>query len=228
MKKAKSALFLLAASMIFVACGSRNLGERAEVTDEKEVASVTGEMTVFVVNPENSRIDWAGSDPIKTHEGSLDIKSGELYVQEGTITGGKFILDMRSIRNFDLQDTKMNTRLVNHLHSDDFFSTETYPEGIFEITEAVPFDGMVTEGEITPTHTIAGNLTIKDITRNIRFNAYIQLDDTGIAAETLPFVINRAEYDVKFKSKSFFDNLKDDFIHDDIGLKIKLEAVPHG
>jgi hypothetical protein len=226
MKILKNTIFLLASSVVFVACGSRDLGEKAQVTDAKDVASVSGEMTVFIVNPENSRIDWAGSDLTKTHLGSLDIKSGELFIQEGTIAGGKFILDMRSIRNFDLKDSKMNNRLVNHLHSDDFFSTETYPEGYFEITEAVPFDGMVAEGEITPTHTIAGNLTIKDITRNIRFNAYVQLDDTAIVAETVPFVINRAEYEVKFKSKSFFDNLKDDFIHDDIGLKIKLEAAP--
>ncbi|MFU8843565.1 MAG: YceI family protein [Bacteroidales bacterium] len=228
MKTLKNTIFLLASSLVFVACGSRDLGEKAQVTDAKEVASVSGEEVTYAVNTENSIIEWIGSKPTGTHQGSLNIKSGELYVQGENIVGGKFILDMRSIKNFDLEDSKMNDKLVNHLHSDDFFSTETYPEGIFEVTEAVPFDGMVAEGEITPTHTIAGNLTIKDITRNVRFNTFVQFDDTGITAETVPFVINRAEYDVRFKSKSFFQNLQDDFIHDDIGLKIKLEATPRG
>jgi hypothetical protein len=228
MKTIKNTIYLLAASLIIVACGSPNLGEKAEVTDAKDVADVTGEQIVFAVNTENSILEWIGSKPTGTHDGTLKIKSGELLAQDGVITGGKFVLDMTSIVNNDLEDSEWNAKLVNHLHSDDFFSTEKYPEGVFVITEAVPFDGMVAGGEMAPTHTISGNLTIKDITRNIRFNANVELNESGITAQSVPFVINRAEYDIKFKSKSFFENLQDDFIHDDIGLTIKLEAAPRG
>jgi hypothetical protein len=226
MKSLKNTIYLIAASVIIGACGSPNLGDKAEVTDEKEVGALTGESMVYEADTERSYLEWIGSKPTGTHHGTLKVKSGELMAHDGEITGGKFILDMTSIVNHDLEDPEMNAKLVNHLHSDDFFSTEKYPEGVFEITEVVPFDGQIADGEIVPTHTIAGNLTIKDITRNIRFNAMVDYNESEITAESVPFVINRAEYDIRFKSKSFFENLQDDFIHDDIGLKIKLVATP--
>jgi polyisoprenoid-binding protein YceI len=228
MKTVKNTILLMVVILTAAACGSPNLGEKAEVTDAQDVSGISGDVQVFMVSSENSTLEWVGSKPTGTHDGSLKIKSGELFVQNGAVVGGNFTLDMTSIVNYDIEDPGMNAKLVGHLHSDDFFSTKTHPEGHFEITDAQVFEGTVAEGESKPTHTIAGNLTIKDITRNIRFNAIVNIDDAGIFAETIPFVINRAEYDIRFKSRSFFDNLKDDFIHDDIGLRIRLEAMPQG
>ena len=39
------------------------------------------------------------------------------------------------------------------------------------------------------------------------------------------FTIDRSKWNVKYGSKSFFDNLGDKFINDDIELKIMVKAV---
>jgi len=145
-------------------------------------------------------------------------------MKDGQIAGGEFIIDMKSIENHDLESREWNSKLVNHLHSDDFFSTDLHPHAKFVITGVEKYTGVSKEESQMPTHTITGNLTIKDVTKSIRFNAIISMDENSVTAESAPFVIDRTKWDVKYKSNSVFDNLKDDFIHDDIGLKVKLQS----
>ena len=38
------------------------------------------------------------------------------------------------------------------------------------------------------------------------------------------FLIDRTEWDINYKSKSVIDDIKDNFIHDDIALKIETFA----
>ncbi|MCB0805545.1 MAG: YceI family protein [Bacteroidales bacterium] len=215
-------IFFIAGSL--AACNSANLGEKAETGEAVEVKQVEGEKVVYAVNPQTSVINWKGSKPTKVHHGTIDVKNGELEVKNGEIVGGKFAIDMKSIVNHDIEDEEWNTKLVGHLHSDDFFSTETYPEATFEISSVKPYTGETVEGEVTPTHVITGNLTIKGITKSISFNAMVNSDGNNIVAESVPFTVDRAEWDVRYQSKKFFDDLKDDFIHDDIGIQIKINS----
>jgi polyisoprenoid-binding protein YceI len=104
------------------------------------------------------------------------------------------------------------------LNSEDFFNTAAHPDGSFEITKVED----VTDGSAT--HKITGNLTLKGIAKSVTFPANITINDSGIEAASLDFTIDRAEWDIRYKSNKFFDNLKDDFINDEIGLKIKLTA----
>jgi hypothetical protein len=45
-----------------------------------------------------------------------------------------------------------------------------------------------------------------------------------VSAVTPQFVIDRSEWNVRFGSPSFFNDLKDDMIKDEIGLVVKLNA----
>lgn len=40
-----------------------------------------------------------------------------------------------------------------------------------------------------------------------------------------PFMIDRTQWDVKFMSKTFFDNLKDDFVNDQVRIELTIGAV---
>ena len=65
---------------------------------------------------------------------------------------------------------------------------------------------------------------MKDSTKSISFGANINISDAEITADAPQFVIDRTYWSVNYGSKKIFDDLKDKFIHDDMGIKIKLIA----
>jgi hypothetical protein len=150
-------------------------------------------------------------------------------MKDGKLAGGTFVFDMNNIIVQDLTDPEWNGKLTNHLKSADFFEVETYPTATFEITDVQPIDGSSIDmskekGDIIPTHTIAGNLTMKGITKGITFNAKVDMKDNMLRAESNMFFLDRTEWNVQFKSKKIFAELKDDFINDEMGIKFQVVA----
>ena len=162
-----------------------------------------------VVNTQ-SNIDWVGRKITGAHNGIISVKGGELIVNGDKLTSGKVIVDVASIKILDLTDPVTNAQFAGHLASDDFFSTEKYPEAILEITSV--------SGE----H-LEGNLTIKGITHSIGFDAAVSIDgDTLIA--TGKVVIDRTKFGMKFRSGNFFKDLGDTLIYNDFELYISVTA----
>ncbi|MGB5463043.1 MAG: YceI family protein, partial [Aureibaculum sp.] len=74
-----------------------------------------------------SIVEWAASRTGKTHNGTVNIKDGMLTFEDGQLIGGDFTLNMTSIKVLDIPaSSKMNAKLVDHLNSSDFFSTENH------------------------------------------------------------------------------------------------------
>lgn len=190
----------------------------AEVMME-EVSFENG--TYVVVGPSEERtaasVAWEASKRVgATHNGTVDVKEGALIVEQGQIIGGSIVVDMNTIINLDLTDEKVNSTLVNHLKSDDFFSVATYPTATFAISEVVELNGI--EGA---THRVDGTMTIKGIENNISFPANIQQTEVGIqVVGTL--TLDRTLWDVRFGSDKFFDNLGDGLIEDEFTLAADL------
>jgi polyisoprenoid-binding protein YceI len=80
------------------------------------------------------------------------------------VVGGTFTIDMTSITNQDIEDETYKQKLLGHLKSDDFFSTDKHPRATLLITKLTP------TGQNT--YQVKGNLTIKGITKTIEFPAY--------------------------------------------------------
>lgn len=205
------------------ACASPS-GEKTESTDAKEVALVEGDKMDFVIDTSNSIVEWTGAKPTGEHSGIVNLKKGKLLVQDGNIVAGKFMIDMTSIRNLDMDDEERNLKLADHLKSADFFNTAEYPESTFEITEIKPYDGEPQNDDVVLTHWITGNLLIKGISKSITFPSNVQVSDTKVSAKTSQFLIDRTDWDVKYKSTKFFHDLKDKFINDEIALRIVIET----
>jgi len=165
------------------------------------------------VDTAESFVSWKGYKVTGSHNGKVMLKSGQLDMQEGKLVGGGFEIDMASITCEDLKG-KSNQRLVGHLKSADFFGVETYPTAKFEITK------VVSRG--TPgSYKVIGNLTIKETTKEVRFNTQIEEKD-GKSVATAELTIDRSEYDVRYGSGSFFDNLGDKTIYDEFELAVTL------
>jgi hypothetical protein len=66
---------------------------------------------------------------------------------------------------------------------------------------------------------------IKGVTTSITFPVNVVWNaDKSITATADKIVIDRTKYGIKFKSKSVFSDLGDNFIYDEFNLSIKLVA----
>lgn len=171
------------------------------------------ETVSYSVDTEASTVKWFAKKVTGAHNGHVKMKSGNLDFENGVLKGGSFIMDMNSIVCDDLSGESKG-KLEGHLKSDDFFGVANHPEATFVITQAVPRG--------TPgSYKIVGNMTIKESTQEIRFNA--QLDEVGeqmVGSSTI--TLDRSQYDIRFGSGSFFENLGDRTIYDDFDLEIEL------
>lgn len=214
----KSLLSLAIIALISLSSCKKEATENAETTTETEVTGVSG---TFNVDTSMSVIDWIGSKPAGKHTGTISLSNGSFEITDGSITGGNFTIDMNSITVTDLEgEDKM--KLETHLKGtgekeseDHFFNVTKFPTGNFKMLSAEPESGA---------YFVKGILTLKEISKEINFAAEIAITDTEIKLISDPFKINRTTWNVNYASKSIFDNLKDQFIDDEIELVVKVVA----
>ncbi|MFI5219702.1 MAG: YceI family protein [Bacteroidia bacterium] len=212
------------------ACSAPESDKAITTEAKQENTNTPGE--TYKTDVDASKIEWIGTKVSGYHTGTVKIKSGELTVSNGTLTGGNFVMDMATIAATgpkEVSDEKSG-KLTGHLHSPDFFDVAKYPEATFTITDVKTFSGIVSNPDdprqeklneykiIDPTHTVNGNLTVRDITKNIQFPARITISDNSVEARA-KFNINRKQWGLVYPGQP------DDLIRDDIHLGIFLKAV---
>lgn len=215
--------FLLALCILTaISCKKDTSAEEAEVTEAVEAAPVTNEAKSYRVDTQASQIEWAGSKPTGKHTGTIALSEGEVFVNDTVLASGKFTIDMKSITVTDLKAGDGKEDLEAHLKglkegsADHFFNTTKFPTATFEIT------GLAKEGDKT---IIEGNLTIKGIAKNIKFPATINITENLVLIDSETFKIDRTLWNVNYNSKNVFENLGNDYINDDIELKISIKAI---
>ena len=215
-------LLALCCMVVLASCGNAPEGEKVEA--EEAVETTTNASTTAInynVDTEASQVSWIGSKPTgDQHTGLIKLNAGELLVDNGAITGGTFELDMNSISVLDEMPEKMKAKLEGHLKTGDFFETEKFPTGTFEIASVT-----AVEGSEEATHSITGNLSLKGITKSITIPATIEMTEDGLTATTPSFTINRTEWDVMYNS-GVIGTVKDKLINDNVALQLNLQAAP--
>jgi len=201
-------LIIVATGIAIVGC--KNKTEEVTTTNTETAMLTTYDAVKYEVNTEESSIEWQGFKPTGSHKGTINIESGTFTTNDGKIQSGSFVIDMSSIK-----ESEDNGRLEGHLKSADFFDVAKFPSASFEITGLEEKDGNTM---------LSGNLTIKDITHNVTFPVTITNEDDTLTLSSEVFTIDRSKWNVRYGSKSFFDDLKDKFINDDIELKIVIKA----
>lgn len=211
------------ASFILVGCGSD--GADSDISEKRAAASKSESAATYALDLTSSKVLWEGTKSTGTvHHGTIDLKVGEIHVENGMITSGEFTIDMTTIEDLDLEgDYKAG--LEAHLKGTaegkegDFFNTIKYPTAEFVITDVEEV-----KGEDGVNAKISGNLTIKEITHNVGFKALVTVDGNNVTAVAPKFKIDRTKWDVMFMAKSIMDDLKNGFINDDIGIELQINA----
>lgn len=169
----------------------------------------------YTVDTEKSSVEWIGKKVTGQHNGTIKLASGNLVVSGNAIKDGSIVIDMNSIVILDLQGNS-NKNLSNHLRSDDFFSVENHPTAKFDITK-------VTSAGADRVN-VTGNLTIKGITKPLTFPASVKKQGDVIVAVAKGVKVNRTQYEIKYRSKSFFGDIGDKAIDDEFELSFNLVA----
>jgi polyisoprenoid-binding protein YceI len=68
-----------------------------------------------------------------SHDGTVNVKSGNLVLKNGAVVGGEFVLDMTTINSTDLSG-EYQGKLNGHLKNGDFFEVEKFPTATYKIT----------------------------------------------------------------------------------------------
>ena len=169
----------------------------------------------LTVDPQNTKIEWGAKKVTGTHEGNVPLASGTVIVDGDKLKGGNFVLDLKNLTVTDVKDADMNGKLTGHLKSKDFFDVDAHPQAQFVITSVTP--------KASGTYDVAGKLTIKGITNDIKFPATVKSDAKKLTADA-KIVVDRTKYDIKFRSSNFFENLGDKAIDNDFTLNVSLVA----
>ena len=238
MKLVKLSGLFLATALITFACSQPSTVETSEA---QEVAATEGK--TLTIDQTSTQIGWRGYKPAGQHFGKIPATEGMLAVNGGDITGGKFTFDITGLKIEDMQETEENYgKLWGHLQSADFFDAANHPTASFEITSVETFgttDVISDQEEFStdntpksatslspenPTHWISGNLTMRGVTKNIKFPASVKMENGAVLAKA-GFNIDRTAWGLAYGDEATaIDKAKDQFIYNTVSLELDLKA----
>ncbi|NQY06246.1 MAG: YceI family protein [Flavobacteriaceae bacterium] len=138
------------------------------------------------------------------HHGEVDFKEGYFIKTGKKISGGAFVIDMNRMSD---ESGEYENGLISHLKDPDFFDVKLYQTSKLVFTNVIYYDS---------THMrINANLTIKDITLPIFFNAEVDFNKKQL---TTRFKIDRTLWGITYNNK-----VKNDAISDAIAFQVTLK-----
>ena len=152
---------------------------------------------------DDTELEWTGYKVVGQHSGSFLLYEGTVDLPVGTLDSARFnvVVETMSV----VTDDDLLTRIVK---DDQFFDVNNYPEMTFVST------GVQREGEV---YWVTGNLTIRDVTKSIRFPAAMSLegDQFTLNAE---FTVNRRDWNI------IYEGIGDNVLKNDVLLSIDVTA----
>jgi polyisoprenoid-binding protein YceI len=199
---------ILSGLMFLSACSNPAADKSKAVTGEAaQTASpaAAAQGTKYLITPQNSKIEFVGSQVTGSHNGSFTDFSGQIdYTGNVEQSRVNITIKTNSI-TADAAD------LTKHLKTADFFDVARYPEATFVST------AIKAGGEKGASHTVTGNLNMHGVTKSITFPATIAVTP-DLATVDADFSINRKDFGINYAGPA--DNL----IRNDVVLKLTIRA----
>ncbi len=174
---------------------------------------------VHFLDLEESRILWIGRNLLNRHEGRIALKSGQIRIENGRLTGGGFVIDMTAIECSDLAGDPLHDVLIRHLLDHDFFDAEIHPEAFYQITGSTPVAGAAPG---SPNLILHGNLTLKGVTAPLDITACAGVTPEGKPAAQAVLAFDRTLWNVLYGSGKWFHRLGGHLVNDSIELQLRM------
>ena len=152
-----------------------------------------------------SSLGWLGNKLTGKHFGKLTFKDGNIIEKDGKWTGGEFTVDMTSMTVEDIKGDGAK-KLLGHLKSGDFFQVDKFSTASLKINSVSG-------------NTVNASLTIKGKTNPVRFT--YKKEGKAFVGK---MIFDRTKYDIKYRSKSFFPNIGDKVIMNEVGVDFKVQS----
>ncbi|GAA4362912.1 hypothetical protein GCM10023185_31220 [Hymenobacter saemangeumensis] len=208
-----------AASLLLTGCDQAPKGDNATIKDAQQASDAAGQ--TFAVDTQNSKIRFTGNGVGKNHPGTFRLASGSVAVAGNQITGGQFVIDIKSME-LEEQGEMFQTKLKPHLMSGDFFDADKFGTAKFEITKVEPYQASDQQKSLVEgaNFNVSGNLTLKNSTKNITFPARIDLDENTLKAKA-NFDIDRRQWQMNYGNDK---TLGDKFISETVNIELDLQG----
>lgn len=216
MKKAIIAIFAVGAML--TSCSDN--GEKAVTKEaEKVVDKVETKNTQKFTNLKSpSYVKWRASHlgGLQPRYGKIMVEKAIVSVDDGKVTYGLVVLNMGSltVENFP-EGSEQTGKLKGHLQNKDFFDMTKYPTARFKLTSVKEVTGKYNA-------VITGNLTIKDVTKSITFNALVEVSDEQVSINSEDFSVDRTDWGLTYHVEGSKGVPIDYLIANDIGFTISL------
>ena len=162
------------------------------------------------VDAAKSTISWVGKKVTGQHEGTVNLKEGNLIFKSKKVVGGNFTVDMTSMTTTDLKAGQGKEKLDGHLKSEDFFGTEKFQSATLVFKSI---------GEkSTGVYSVTADLTIKGVTNSVNFELTVSANTANAKLS-----IDRTKFGIKYGSKSLADTIADRAIDDEFELTVALK-----
>jgi polyisoprenoid-binding protein YceI len=190
-----------------------------------EDAAVVGDMGIhdgkYSLTKETPSIKWTATKKDgSSHSGIIPSKQGKFLVENGVITKGVVSFDMNGFEVTDI-DGESKEDFDKHLKSDDFFDVENYPISRLVINQS----SINTKGEKQIYCTLDMHGVEVDYVIPFKL-AKIKLDHGAIGYKiTGEFFMDRTKHEITYNSGSFFDDLGDWAINDEVKLSFEFIAI---
>ncbi|OWP63201.1 hypothetical protein CDA63_10110 [Hymenobacter amundsenii] len=160
---------------------------------------------VYQVVP--ATVTWTGYAEVGGYapSGTVRLGRGRFSYDGQTLRHGRFEFDMTTLDQEQAQ-------LAEHLRGEDFFAVAKYPTAVFELREVRA--GMAT-----------GQLTLRGVTRPIRFPLVVEARPDGRLHVSGQATVERTQFGIHYNSSSFFQNLGSYAIRNEFQLAFNLVAM---
>ncbi len=176
--------------------------------------------TTYTVDTTASKVLWEASKVTGSHNGAVNLSEGAFEFDGEALTGGSFTVDMNSITCADIENAEYNGKLIGHLKSPDFFNVAEHGTAKLDIKRVIPYGK---PGE----YRVVGDITIKGTTKEVKFNASVMPEGASLKAKA-ELELDRTDFDIRYGSGTFFENLGDKTIYDEFSLTFEVVANQAG
>jgi polyisoprenoid-binding protein YceI len=224
----KALITVAIASLALASCGEvttpenqpENNSEAVVKTSTKSKVDFSLPDGIYALNKIAPSINWVAKKVTGDgHSGSIGIKDGKFKVEEGALSSGIINFDMASFAVTDIEDAEQAANFNGHLLSPDFFDIEQYPNTSMNISAISGENGVLQASTSLNLHGTAVDYKVPVTITKVENEGIESYEFSG------QFFINRTLHGITYGSGSFFDNLGDRTIKDEVLLQFTFTAV---
>ena len=204
---------------------SSNEDTNTEATKTEIKSTIVGGLAIpngkYVLTKENHSITWEATKITgSAHSGIIKAENGKFKVEDGSISFGVLSFEMNSFEVTDITgDDKAN--FEGHLKSDDFLDVEKFPTARLNMNGS----SMAENGEMNLSCSFDFHGVVVDYI--VPFTVEKKKTAAGEFGYQIngKFMLDRTKHNITYGSGSFFDDLGDRVINDEVKIGFQFTAL---